>query len=85
MQDCFEVVPLPRILRVKELEELDDKLLRNVFCHHLIRDNVRHHEFQEQLVDELEMRPCLLKMGFVLIWISQLMLFVIYKQTKVIF
>ena len=54
MQHGLEEVPLPRVLAVKELEQLEDELLVDDFLPDARLEVGRLQEAQETLVDKLE-------------------------------
>ena len=78
MEDSLQVVPLPWILRIEQLQELGDEAIRDVGTHDLSGYLLWHHVLQEKLIYQLQVWPSLLKVGFVLIWVN-LLLLVIYK------
>ena len=67
VQDRLEVVALARVLRVEEVEQLDQKRLVNVLFDHLRVGLVRDDEAQQELVDVLQVRPRDLEYGLVLL------------------
>lgn len=78
VKNCLQIVAFSRILAVKQVKELDNKVLRDVLSNYGILQMRRHHKLEEQFVNELHVRPCLFKMRLILIWINLLMFFIIY-------
>mmetsp|Transcript_42707 Transcript_42707/g.106473 ORF Transcript_42707/g.106473 Transcript_42707/m.106473 type:complete len:335 (+) Transcript_42707:653-1657(+) len=67
VQDRLQVVTLARILRIEQIEELDEEGGVNVLLDHLRVRLVRHDKAQQELVDVLEMRPRDFQHGLVLL------------------
>mmetsp|Transcript_12392 Transcript_12392/g.30426 ORF Transcript_12392/g.30426 Transcript_12392/m.30426 type:complete len:213 (-) Transcript_12392:637-1275(-) len=57
MQDGLEVVTLPWVLGVEELQQLEDKLLIDVLLGHLGICVIGDHIPQQELVDDLQVGP----------------------------
>lgn len=65
VKNGFEVVAFSRIFGIEELDELETKLLVDVFFGSLCVNFARDNESQKEFVGNLEMRPGWLKDGFV--------------------
>jgi len=78
MQNSLEVVALSRVFTIEQLQHLHNKHLRNILGHDLIGNRRAHHEFEEQLINQLQVGPCFFEMGFIFIRVHLLLLFVIY-------
>ena len=70
MQDSLEVVSLTWVLAVEELQEAAYKVMRNVLHDHILAQMNSKYEFEEQLVDELQVWPCLFEMRLVFIRVN---------------
>mmetsp|Transcript_10737 Transcript_10737/g.25650 ORF Transcript_10737/g.25650 Transcript_10737/m.25650 type:complete len:223 (-) Transcript_10737:100-768(-) len=57
MQNRLQVVPFPRVLRVKQFQKARDEVGVDVLASHLRLRRARDHETQEELVDNVEMGP----------------------------
>ena len=57
MKSGFEKISLSRIFRIEELEQLDDESLVDVLFRDCRLEVWRLEESEEELVDELQMRP----------------------------
>mmetsp|Transcript_36934 Transcript_36934/g.82122 ORF Transcript_36934/g.82122 Transcript_36934/m.82122 type:complete len:213 (+) Transcript_36934:1576-2214(+) len=58
MQNGLQVVPLPWVLRIKQLKQLEHECLVDVLLSYLGVCIVGYHIPQEELVYNLKMRPC---------------------------
>ena len=72
MQDGLEVVALPRVLAVKQVEKLEDELVVHVLLGHLGVRIARHDIPQQQLVHQRQMRPRRLKLRLLLVHLRAL-------------
>ena len=67
VHQCFQVVPLSRILTVKEIDHLFREGLRNAVAEGLAGQVWRHDEFQQQFVHQLQVRPLFFEVRLVFI------------------
>lgn len=65
MKSCLQEIPLPRVLRVKELQQIEDKRLVDISLGEVGIEIRAFHESQEELVNDLEVRPGKLKYRFI--------------------
>ena len=62
MDDCFQIVPFTRIWRTEEIDETHDEFRCHIVVVHLIRLEVLQDDYSEQeLIDDLDVRPLLLQ------------------------
>mmetsp|Transcript_14387 Transcript_14387/g.26026 ORF Transcript_14387/g.26026 Transcript_14387/m.26026 type:complete len:216 (+) Transcript_14387:620-1267(+) len=70
MQYSLEVVTFPRIFGIKQFHQLKTKLLIDIFFGRLGIHFGTHNESKEELVGNLQMRPCRFQDGFIFFWIK---------------
>lgn len=54
VEDGFEIVPFPRVLAVKEFQQLQDKVLVNVLFGNLGVCVIANHVAEQELIDDLQ-------------------------------
>ena len=58
VQDRLEVVAFPGVLRVEQFQEAGDEVSVDVLARDFCLRRPRHHEAQEELVHNVQVRPC---------------------------
>ena len=74
VHDGLQVVALPWIFRVKQLEQLNNECLGDMGGHDLGWDLGTHHELEEKLVHQLEVGPRPFEMRLIFIGVDLLSL-----------
>lgn len=74
MQGGLEEVSLARVLRVKELQELQNETVVDISLRDVRVEVLAFDKAEEELVDDLNMRPCNLQHGLILLRIESLAL-----------
>ena len=70
VQNSFQVIPFPRIFRIKEFHQLKAEGLINVLFGSLSIDFTGNNESQEELVGDLQVGPGGFQDRFVFLWIE---------------
>mmetsp|Transcript_36944 Transcript_36944/g.117572 ORF Transcript_36944/g.117572 Transcript_36944/m.117572 type:complete len:234 (-) Transcript_36944:494-1195(-) len=68
VQDRLQVVALTGVLRVKQLQELEYEVLVHITLCNLWVNIIRNNEAQEELIDNLQVRPCALQHRLLVVW-----------------
>ena len=67
MEDGLQVVALTGVFAVEKLQETVNEVVRDVLRDHIVAEVGCQNEFEQELVDKLEMWPCFLKMWLVFV------------------
>jgi hypothetical protein len=67
VQNVLQIVTLLRLLTVKELQELLDKVRGDIDLQTLHVSSLANNELKEEFVDPLQMRPCRIDDNLILI------------------
>ena len=78
MQDGLQVVTFTRILAIKKLQEAAYKVVWDVLNDHILAKMDGKNEFEEQFVDELQVRPGLLQVRLIFVRVHIRRLLVVY-------
>jgi hypothetical protein len=67
MQDGLQVVPLTGVFTIEQVQETVDEVIGDVFRDHIVTKVRSQNEFEQELIDELEMRPRFLEMWLIFV------------------
>ena len=65
MKSCLQEIPLPRVLRVKELQQIEHERLVNIPFGYIRIEVRRLDKSKEEFIDNLKMRPSQLEYRFI--------------------
>ena len=80
MQDSLEVVSLAGIFAVEKLKEAAHEVMGDVLHDHILAQVHSEDEFEQELVDELQVWPSLLQMRLILVRVHISRLLVVYVE-----